>query len=367
MTVADAWRSGLRWKRPLKRGRYRRWLTPSAQHLPSHIVQHIAYYVSAADDYYRDSGGRSRSSDDRLSRASQALVGVCRSWRVALLTMFYRHFVLDINCTAMWISPYRKMVNTSCPEINSNIKHLARSVHITAPFAGVFNGKVLHILDVNGYSGAVFPEIKGVWLNLYAGTTVPIEEIHDVDTYIQQFSTYIAALFPNSTHYHFQVSLFTDSDDSFMVGKLLMALVTSRCERPLHTVEYVHASSGVRIGGLNVLGLTHITIQDGVDSADCVNLVRRNAETLVAADLAIIDAVDYVPQLSADDDGNLIIYPRLQRLSVHSRLLPEDTTVAFPALKHLRRTSRTLFIANVDSRPEDTVENFDQPLQHAST
>ncbi|KAJ2805144.1 hypothetical protein H4R20_002207 [Coemansia guatemalensis] len=254
------------------------------------------------------------------------------------------------------------MVNTNSPEINSNIKHLARSVHITAPFAGVFNGKVLQILDTNGYSTAVFPEVERVWFNLYAGTTVPIEEIHDADRYIQQFSSFVAALFPNAAHYHFQVSLFTDADDSFMVGKLLMALVSSRCERPLQTVEYVHASSGVRIGGLDVLGLTHITIQDEVNSADCVNLVRRNAETLVAADLAIIDDVDYVPQLSADDEGDLIVYPHLQRLSVHARLLPEDTTVAFPALQHLQRTTGALRVANIDPN-SDSVENSDQPSQ----
>ncbi|KAJ2716973.1 hypothetical protein H4R23_005384, partial [Coemansia sp. Cherry 401B] len=314
----------------------------SAQYLPSSIIQRIAGYVSAADDYYRDKSGRERNTNDTLSRASQPLVGVCRSWRVAVLAQFYRQYVLDINCTAMHISRFRKMVDTGSREINDNVRNLARSVHITVPFAGIFNGKVAHILDASGFGGAVFPAVQHLWLNFYAGTTVPVEEMQNVDECIAQFTAYVAAVFPNASRYHLQVSLFTDSDDSCMVGALLNALIGG-ARHPLRTVEYVHSSSGVRIGGLaGVVGLTHITIQDDANPADCINLVRRNAATLVAADLGIVDALDYLPRLTTDDDGCPITYPRLRSLAIHVNLIPDDTSVAFPALETLHRTSGKL-------------------------
>ncbi|KAJ1739207.1 hypothetical protein H4R22_002265 [Coemansia sp. RSA 1290] len=240
------------------------------------------------------------------------------------------------------------MVGSDVPDINDCVKQLAQSVHITMPFAGVFTGKVVQILDANGYGNAVFPRVHSLWLNFYAGTTVPIEEIKDVGFYIEQFTKYLTALFPSTAHYHLQVSVFTDSDDSFMVGDLLNAIISS-ARHPNHTIEYVHSSSGVRISGLaDVSGLTHIVIQDDIDPADCLNLVRRNAATLVAADLASVDAPDYLPRLTADDGGNLVIFPRLRNLSINGKLIPDDTSLAFPALKTLHRSTGKLCVANVN-------------------
>ncbi|KAJ2824608.1 hypothetical protein IWW50_003256, partial [Coemansia erecta] len=316
---------------------------PLAQYLPSSIIQHIAYCVAATYDYQSDKSGLMRSADDRTSRAAQALVGVCRSWRVAALALFYRQYVIDINCSAMAVSARRRMV---AAEVGDNVRRLARAVHVTAPFAGVFSGRVVQLLDASGYGGAEFAAVGHVWLNFYAGLTVPVEELHDVSAAINRFAEYVAALFPGAQHYHVQVSLFTDSDDSVMVGALLGALL-GRARQQLCTAEYVHASSGVRIGGLaGVSGLTHITVQDDANAADCINLVRQNAATLVAADLGMVDALDYLPRLTADDDGNPITYPRLRSLSIHVNLLPEDTSVAFPALESLRRTTGRLYVAN---------------------
>ncbi|KAJ2713542.1 hypothetical protein H4R19_002197 [Coemansia spiralis] len=319
----------------------------AAQFLPSRIVQRIADYAAAADDGYRDSSGCSQSAHDHLSRAALQLGTVCRSWRVAVLALFYRHFALDINCTAMWISPYRRMVHTACPRISDNVKHLARAVHITAPFAGVFNGKVVQILDASGHGSAAFPGVQSLWFNFYAGATMQIEEIDGADRAIQDFSRYITALCPNAAAYHFRVSLFADSDDSSMVGRLLSALLAARSAHPPTTVEYVHESRGVRLHGLtSVRGLTHISIKDIANAADCINLVRSNAATLVAVDLGIVDAYDCLPRLTADDDGLPIWYPRLQSLSVPSNLAPKDTATAFPVLRHLHRTTGSLFVAN---------------------
>ncbi|KAJ1729121.1 hypothetical protein LPJ61_003678, partial [Coemansia biformis] len=287
--LPSAWRRGVRlWVLPARR-RLRR--PSAAQFLPSRVIQRIAFYASAAvvdDDDFRDSSGRAQSTQDRISRTSQQLGAVCRNWRVAVLALFYRHYVLDINCTAMWISRYRRMVYTACPSISDNVKHLARAVQITAPFAGVFNGKVVQILEANGFGSTVFLGVQSLWFNFYAGTSIQVEEIEGVDRSIRQFSDYVSALYPNATAYHFRVSLFTDSEDSCMVGRLLSTLLGNRRDRPLQMVEYMHESSGVRLRGLvDVLGLTHISIKASANPADCVNLVRRNAATLVAADLGI--------------------------------------------------------------------------------
>ncbi|KAJ2843071.1 hypothetical protein IWW36_005680, partial [Coemansia brasiliensis] len=164
-----------------------------------------------------------------------------------------------------------------------------------------------------------------------------------------QFTGYLTALFPSAAHYHLQVSVFTDSDDSSMVGDLLNAIISS-ARHPNHTIEYIHSSSGVRISRLaDVSGLTHIVIQDDINPADCLNLVRRNAATLVAADLGIVEAPDYLSLLTADDDGNLIIYPRLRSLSIHGNLIPDDTSLAFPALQTLHRSTGMLRVANVNT------------------
>ncbi|KAJ2456152.1 hypothetical protein EV183_000078 [Coemansia sp. RSA 2336] len=345
----EAMRIGSRLKQRSRRRHQQRRAASLAQYLPSSILQRIAYFVSATDGYSHDKSGSSRSSDDRLSRASHAMVGVCRSWRVAVLALFYRQYTLDVNCTAMWLSPYRKMVGSAVPDINDCVKQLAQSVHITVPFAGVFTGKVVQILDANGYSDAVFPKVHSLWLNFYAGTTVPIEEIKDAGFYIEQFTKYLTALFPGAAHYHLQVSVFTDSDDSVMVGNLLNALISS-ARHPHHTIEYVHSSSGVRISGLaDVSGLTHIVIQDDIDPADCLNLVRRNAATLVAADLASVDAPDYLPKLATDDNGDLVVFPRLCSLSINGKLIPDDTLLAFPALKTLHRSTGKLCVANANT------------------
>ncbi|KAJ2157129.1 hypothetical protein GGF46_004719 [Coemansia sp. RSA 552] len=337
--LSSGWGIGFRWRRRGQRDRKhrrRQRLATSAQYLPSRILQNIAHYVAAADNC-RD--GEPRGVDDGLTQASHTMAGVCRSWRVAVLALFYRNFVLDINCTAMWISPYRKMVYPDCPEISSNVKHLARSVRVTVPFAGVFNGNVVEILDANGYGSAVFPEVRDLWFNFYAGTTVPVEEMGDVNEAIVRFSSYVSARFPSAANYHFQVSLFTDGDDCHMVSSLLSVLVNS-AHSPLQKVEYVHASSGVRMAGLaGIRGLTHISIQDDANPADCIDLVRNNAATLVFADLGVVSALDYLPRLTTDDDGNPITYPHLLNLSIRVNLHPRESSVAFPALECLDRTS----------------------------
>ncbi|KAJ2541474.1 hypothetical protein GGF49_003636 [Coemansia sp. RSA 1853] len=321
------WR--IRWgKRATRRTRL-------AQYLPSHIIQRIVHHITLGRD-------KSTHSLDHLSRAAHPLVGVCRNWRASILSVFYAHYNVDINCSSMHMSLRRRMVPTT-PSINDCVRALARSVRITAPFAGVFGGKVTRIMDSSGFVGAVFMGVDHVWLNFYAGLSEPVDEMGDVQGEIAKFVARIWAMFPRAQHLHMQVSLFTDSDDSQMVGALLGALATRR----LQTVEYVHVSSGVRMGGLaGVTGLTHIRVQDDASLADCVSLVRSNAQTLVEADLGVVDALDCLPRLTVDDNGEPITYPRLRSLAIHVNLLPEVTVASFPALETLRRTTGHLHVAN---------------------
>ncbi|KAJ2842258.1 hypothetical protein GGI22_007610, partial [Coemansia erecta] len=106
----------------------------AAQYLPSLIIKRIAYYVStdASVQFDADAAADAKStaalnnkstvgsSQDRITRASQPLAAVCRSWRVAVLPMFYSHFVLDVNSTAVQIAPYRRMVYEKCDIISNN-------------------------------------------------------------------------------------------------------------------------------------------------------------------------------------------------------------------------------------------------------
>ncbi|KAJ1857612.1 hypothetical protein LPJ73_002020 [Coemansia sp. RSA 2703] len=315
----------------------------TAQFLPSHIIQRIAHYVAAA--YTTTYTGDRSNTYDQISRATASLVGVSRSWRVALIPMFYRHFVLDINCSAMWISPARKMVNNDSEIINDSVKHLAKSVYLTAPFDGIFNGRVAQILDDNKYVDAVFPEVNVLRLNFYSGTTLPVQETTEYKRYVDEFCLYIRRLFPKAEEYRFQVSPFTDTDDSQMVGWLLSELIhNSDCR----VAEYIHSSGGVQVSGLvDVVGLTHLSIEDQACMEDCVELVRRNAATLVSVDLGISDAFDFIPRLVTNDDGSTIVYPNLTQLSIHVNLLPKDMNTSFPALKDLNCTTGTLRVANV--------------------
>ncbi|KAJ2764027.1 hypothetical protein IWQ57_005335 [Coemansia nantahalensis] len=174
-----------------------------------------------------------------------------------------------------------------------------------------------------------------------------VEEMEGTDQAIRAFSRYVTRLFPNAAAYHFRVSLFADSDDSNMVGRLLAALLAARSAHPLATVEYIHESRGVRLHGLTaVRGLTHISVRDTANATDCINIVRNNADTLVAVDLGTVDAFDSVPLLTADDNGRPIWYPRLQSLSVPANIAPRDTAAAFPVLQHLHRTTGSPYVAN---------------------
>ncbi|KAJ1642012.1 hypothetical protein J3B02_005444 [Coemansia erecta] len=336
-----------RWKRAPKSSAAAR--PSAAQFLPSRIIQRIAFYTAAVDIGYSSSEG---IRYDQVSRATKALVGVSRSWRVAVITLFYRHFVLDINCSAMWISPSRRMVHKDCDDINDSVRHLAKSVYLTAPFDGIFNGRVVQILDSNHYSDAVFPEVTVLRLNFYSGTTVPVQETQDFDFFIVQFCSYIQRLFPRAVEYRFQVSLFTDTDDSRMVGRLLGGLIqNSSCQ----VAEYVHSSSGVQVSGLiGVVGLTHISIQDQACVEDCVELTRQNAATLVALDLGLVDAPDYLSRLVTKDDGTPLVYPRLTKLSINANLLPKDKDIYFPVLRDFKATTGSLRVANVLPSPAKT-------------
>ncbi|KAJ2153541.1 hypothetical protein J3F82_001882 [Coemansia sp. RSA 637] len=306
-----------------------------AQYLPSHIIQRITHHITHAQD-------KGTHSLDHLSRAAHPLVGVCRNWRASTLSLFYAHYNVDINCSSMHMSMRRRMVPTT-PQISECVRALARSVRITAPFAGVFGGKVTRILNASGFDGAVFAGVDRVWLNFYAGLTEPVDEMHNVQGEIAEFVKRVWMMFPHAEHLHMQVSLFTDSDDSQMVATLLGALAT----RKLQTIEYVHVSSGVRIGGLaGVTGLTHIRVQDDASLTECLDLVRRNAQTLIEADLGVVDAMDCLPKLTVDDSGELITYPKLRSLAIHVNLLPEVTAASFPALETLRRTTGHLHVAN---------------------
>ncbi|KAJ1888283.1 hypothetical protein LPJ66_008654 [Kickxella alabastrina] len=318
----------------------------AAQYLPSRIIQRIAHYMAIAENSYT---GEDRSKYNQVSRSSRALVGVSRSWRVAAISLFYRHFVLDINCSAMWISPSRRMVHKDCDGISDSVKHLAKSVYLTAPFDGVFNGRVLQVLNGNSYADAVFPEVSVLRLNFYSGTTVPVQETADFHLHIKEFCAYIRRLFPRATEYRFQVTSFTDTDDSQMVGWLLGGLIqNSGCS----VAEYIHSSMGVQVSGLiGVVGLTHISIQDRACMEDCIELVRRNATTLVSVDLGIFDTLDFLPRLITDDDGKTIVYPKLLKLFIHVNLLPKSLDASFPALKDLSYTTGGLHIANVLSSP----------------
>ncbi|KAJ2906817.1 hypothetical protein GGI21_003989, partial [Coemansia aciculifera] len=102
------------------------------------------------------------------------------------------------------------------------------------------------------------------------------------------------------------------------------------------------------ISGLfDVTGLTHIVIEDQARMEDCVELVRRNASTLVSVDLGIVDAPDFLPQLVMDDEGRAIVYPHLRKLAIHMTLLPKDMSAVFPALEDLNCTTGSLRIANI--------------------
>ncbi|KAJ2718735.1 hypothetical protein GGI07_005619 [Coemansia sp. Benny D115] len=280
-----------------------------------------------------------------MSQASRALVGVSRSWRVAVIALFYRHFVLDINCLAMWISPSRRMVHRDCEDISESVKHLAKSVYITAPFDGIFNGRVVQVLDSNSYREAVFPEVSVLRLNFYSGSTVPLQESADYDLCISEFCAYIQRMFPRATEYRFQISSFTDTDDSQMVGRLLSEMIgTSQCQ----VAEYVHMSSGVQLSGLlDVRGLTHLSIKDQASTEDCIELMRRNASSLVSVDLGIVDPVEFAPQLVTQDKGTNVVYPRLKSLTIHVSFVPKDLSASFPALQDLNCTTGSLRIANV--------------------
>ncbi|KAJ1662604.1 hypothetical protein GGF38_003309, partial [Coemansia sp. RSA 25] len=116
------------------------------------------------------------------------------------------------------------------------------------------------------------------------------------------------------------------------------------------------------ISGLfDVAGLTHIVIEDQACMEDCVELVRRNASTLVSVDLGIVDAPDFLPQLVTDDEGNAIVYPHLRKLAIHMTLLPKDMSAVFPALEDLKCTTGSLRIANVghlsDNELDDELRN----------
>ncbi|KAJ2417264.1 hypothetical protein H4218_002242 [Coemansia sp. IMI 209128] len=310
-----------------------------AQYLPSRLIQRIALYTAAVDSYRSSS-----SDDDRITRAAGPLSRVCRSWRVSVITMFYQHFVLDINCTAMWITPRRKMVHSGSEFISDNVRRLARRVYMTVPFAGVFSGKVVNILNTNHFAQAVFPGVTVLKLNLYSGTSFTMDEVSDYRSNIDEFCLYIHSLFPHVREYYFSVSSFTDTDDSNMVGYLLSSIIGQGCS----VAEYVHSSRGVQISGLfEVAGLTHIVIEDQACMEDCVELVRRNASTLVAVDLGIVDAPDFLPQLVTDDEGKAIVYPHLRKLAIHMTLLPKDLSAVFPALEDLNCTTGSLRIANV--------------------
>ncbi|KAJ2007961.1 hypothetical protein H4R26_000469 [Coemansia thaxteri] len=314
--------------------------TPAAQHLPSRIIQRIALYISAVDGYRGAS-----SDDDRITRAVGPLSRVCRSWRVSVLTLFYQHFVLDINCTAMWITRTRQMVYTKSEYISDNVRHLAKRVYLTAPFAGIFSGKVVDILNENHFKQAVFPGVTVLRLNFYCGTIFTLQEVADYKTHVEAFCAYVHALFPNAQEYYFRVSSFTDTDDSNMVGFLLSRIIRDGCR----VAEYTHSSGGVLISGLlNVSGLTHLCIEDQACMEDCVELMRRNASTLVSVDLGVVDVPDILPQLVTDDDGNAIVYPQLHRLAIHMSLLPKDMVAVFPALQDLQCTTGSLRIANTD-------------------
>ncbi|KAJ2597091.1 hypothetical protein H4R99_004646 [Coemansia sp. RSA 1722] len=333
-----------RWRRTPKNSTVTR--PSAAQFLPSRIIQRIAFYTAAVDLGFANEEG---IRYDQISRATMALVGVSRSWRVAVITLFYRHFVLDINCSAMWISPSRRMVHKDSDDINNSVRHLAKSVYLTAPFDGIFNGRVVQVLDSNRYTDAVFPEVSVLRLNFYSGTTVPVQETQDFDHYIDQFCSYVQRLFPRATEYHFQVSLFTDTDDSRMVGRLLGGLIQNS---GYQVAEYVHSSSGVQVSGLiDVVGLTHISIQDQACVEDCVELACRNSSTLVSLDLGLVDAPDFLPRLVTNNDGTSLVYPRLTKLSINANLLPKEKNLYFPALTDLKVTTGSLRIANVLPSP----------------
>ncbi|KAJ2741958.1 hypothetical protein GGI20_004825 [Coemansia sp. BCRC 34301] len=315
--------------------------TPSsaAQFLPSQIIQRIALYTAAVDSYRSPS-----SDDDRITRAAGPLSRVCRSWRVSVITLFYQHFVLDINCTAVWIAPRRKMVYDKSEYISDNVRRLAKRVYMTVPFAGIFRGKVVDILNTNNFAQAVFPGVTVLRLNLYSGTSFTIDEVSDYRSSIDGFCAYLRGLFPHAREYYFSVSSFTDTDDSNMVGYLLSSIIGSGCR----VAEYVHSSRGVQISGLSkVAGLTHIIIEDQACMEDCVELVRRNASTLVSVDLGIVDAPDFLPQLVTDDEGRAIVYPHLRKLTIHMTLLPKDMSAVFPALVDLNCTTGSLRVANI--------------------
>ncbi|KAJ2066567.1 hypothetical protein GGI08_001804 [Coemansia sp. S2] len=310
-----------------------------AQYLPSRIIQRITLYTAAVDSYRSSS-----SDDDRITRAAGPLSRVCRSWRVSVITMFYQHFVLDINCTAMWITPRRKMVHSGSEYISGNVRHLAKRVYMTAPFAGIFSGKVVNILNSNQFAQAVFPGVTMLKLNLYSGTSFTMDEVSDYRSNIDEFCSYIHGLFPHVQEYHFSLSSFTDTDDSNMVGHLISSIIRPGCS----VAEYVHSSRGVQISGLfEVAGLTHIAIEDQACMEDCVELVRRNASTLVSVDLGIVDAPDFLPQLVTDDEGKAIVYPHLRKLTIHMTLLPKDMSAVFPVLEDLNCTTGSLRIANI--------------------
>ncbi|KAJ2558112.1 hypothetical protein EV175_000957 [Coemansia sp. RSA 1933] len=332
----------------------------AAQYLPSLIIKRIAHYVSVNDSALLDNSSKEDSvaphskspigsSQDRITRATRPLAGVCRNWRVAVLPLFYSHFVLDINSTAVRIAPCRKMVYEKSDTISNNVRRLAKSVYITAPYASIFTGHLLRTLRANQLSEDVtFAGVSCLYLNFYTGMTEAVQELADYQQHIAEFSQLISThLFPNADEYHFQVSSFTDTDDSHMVGSLLAAMVSIRPRR-LRIAEYVHSSSGVRISGLmHVTGLTHIRIQDYAHTEDCVELVRRNALTLVSVDLGCVDAPEFLPQLVTSDDGSPITYPSLQNLAIHMKLMPKDFSAVFPVLKHLNCTTGSLRIANV--------------------
>ncbi|KAJ1667185.1 hypothetical protein IW140_001561 [Coemansia sp. RSA 1813] len=357
----------------------------AAQYLPSLIIKRIAYYVSTDDSVLLATGTESPaaphnnknisqgsssnsnnnssnsnskssstigSNQDRITRAAQPMVAVCRNWRVSVLSLFYSHFVLDINSTAVRIAPCRKMVYEKCDNISNNVRRLAKSVYITAPYASIFTGHILRTLRANHLSEDVtFAGVSCLYLNFYTGLTEAVQELADYEQHIAEFSQLISnALFPNADEYHFQISSFTDTDDSYMVGTLLTSLIGSGTRR-LRIAEYVHSSSGVRINGLlHVSGLTHIRIQDYAHTEDCVELVRRNAPTLVSVDLGCVDAPEFLPQLVTGDDGSPITYPNLRNLAIHMKLMPKDFSAVFPVLKHLNCTTGSLRIANVEPK-----------------
>ncbi|KAJ1963127.1 hypothetical protein GGI12_002244 [Dipsacomyces acuminosporus] len=252
--------------------------------------------------------------------------------------------------------------------ISNKASTFVKCITIRVTRDSVLSGKAAELLSQPCYSNAVFPSVAHLKLDISCGDGSEEGDDRALQNNANMFCECIKRLFPSYKALCINIGYLGLNDYYDIVGDAVTSLATNQ----LKAFDYSGNAHYLHMPDLGHLAnLTHISFVASGGPVLIVELVRRNASTLVSADLRGLK-FKASAELVTGPNNTIMSYPRLKKLSlsVTDKKNPKtfaipDNGIPFPVLTHLRCAERYPFDSDILFRGNNaTMESLDLFLSH---